>query len=57
MFVARVDTIELVEDFLDILFLNTLTCIANGKAEMLVLVVPRAQIDVNVRQKERGVQA
>ena len=39
MFVTRVDTIELVEDFLDILLLDALPCVTNGETEMLMLVV------------------
>ena len=43
--ITRVDTIELIEDLLDVLFLDAQTRVADGEAEM-VFVVPRADIDV-----------
>ena len=44
--VSRVDTVELIEDFPDVFFLDAHACVANGQAEVLVLVVPGAQENV-----------
>ena len=43
--IARVDAVELLEDLLEVLFLDTLARVANGETEV-VLRVPRLQIDV-----------
>ena len=42
--IARVDAVELLEDLLEVLFLDTLARVADGETEV-VLRVPRLQID------------
>ena len=44
--VACVDTVELIKDLLDVFFLDAHAGIADGQAEVFVLVVPGAQVNV-----------